>query len=187
MSLIPFFFDDLRSYRPSRLLDQRFGVDLGSDDLFSPVTYPSESRMFLRSPSSYYRPWRSLSSNADSGSTVTMDENKFQVNLDVQQFAPNEITVKATGNNSITVEAKHEEKQDEHGFISRHFVRKYVIPKGHNVDKITSTLSSDGVLTITAPKVDALKGEEREIPITQTGIPSKNVERKITTTSESEA
>lgn len=184
MSLIPFFFDDFRSYRPSRLLDQRFGVDLNSDDLFSPITYPQDSRMFLRSPSSYLRPWRSLSSSADSGSSVTVDKNKFQVNLDVQQFAPNEITVKATGSNTITVEGKHEEKQDEHGFISRHFVRKYVIPEGHCLDKITSTLSSDGVLTITAPKIEAVQGGEREIPIMQTGIPSKTVEKKV---SESES
>ncbi|KAJ8963110.1 hypothetical protein NQ318_018575 [Aromia moschata] len=51
----------------------------------------------------------------------------LQVILDVQQFAPNEIVVKTNGN-SIIVEGKHEEKQDEHGFISRHFVRRYVLP-----------------------------------------------------------
>lgn len=74
-----------------------------------------------------------------------------QVILDVQQFSPDEITVK-TVDNHVVVEAKHEEKQDEHGYISRHFVRKYVLPPSHDLVNITSTLSSDGVLTITAPK-----------------------------------
>lgn len=74
-----------------------------------------------------------------------------QVILDVQQFSPDEITVK-TVDNHVVVEAKHEEKQDEHGYISRHFVRKYVLPPSHDLINITSTLSSDGVLTITAPK-----------------------------------
>lgn len=74
-----------------------------------------------------------------------------QVILDVQQFSPDEITVK-TVDNHVIVEAKHEEKQDEHGYISRHFVRRYVLPPSHDLANVTSTLSSDGVLTITAPK-----------------------------------
>jgi len=74
-----------------------------------------------------------------------------QVILDVQQFSPDEITVK-TVDNHVVVEAKHEEKQDEHGYVSRHFVRRYVLPPSHDLVNITSTLSSDGVLTITAPK-----------------------------------
>lgn len=69
----------------------------------------------------------------------------------MQQFAPNEITVKAV-DNTVVVEGKHEEKQDEHGFISRHFVRRYVLPKDVELNNITSSLSSDGVLTISAPK-----------------------------------
>lgn len=74
-----------------------------------------------------------------------------QVILDVQQFSPDEITVK-TVDNYVTVEAKHEERQDEHGYISRHFVRRYVLPPSHDLVNVTSTLSSDGVLTVTAPK-----------------------------------
>lgn len=57
-----------------------------------------------------------------------------------------------TAGNNVTIEAKHEERQDEHGFVSRHFVRRYALPPSHDVFNITSSLSSDGVLTITAPK-----------------------------------
>lgn len=77
--------------------------------------------------------------------------------LDVQQFSPEEITVK-TRDNCVIVEAKHEERQDEHGFIQRHFVRRYVLPSTHDVMNVTSSLSSDGVLTITAPQKVPIKG-----------------------------
>lgn len=175
MSLIPFLFED-RYFRPSRLLDQHFGLGLDPEDLLSAISLPREQSL-LRLPS-YYRPWRTLASNADTGSTVSLQKDKFQVNLDVQQFDPKEITVKVTGDNMITVEGKHEEKQDEHGFISRHFIRRYVLPKGHDINNVQSSLSSDGVLTITAPRVDTKDSEHRSIPITQTGQPSKPVEGK---------
>lgn len=180
MSLLPFLISDpfVEISRPSRILDQHFGLGLDADDLLAPLTVPRDVRALLRSPSGYYRPWRAAGAQQDVGSTVHVDKDKFQVNLDVQQFAPEEITVKASGENTITVEGKHEEKQDEHGFISRHFVRKYILPKGHDINQVQSSLSSDGVLTITAPKVDQGAIEHRAIPITQTGQPSKAVENK---------
>lgn len=179
MSLLPYLLDPLYDIaRPSRILDQHFGLGLDPEDLLAPLTIPREARALLRTPSGYYRPWRSQAAQQDTGSTVTLDKDKFQVNLDVQQFAPDEITVKATGENTITVEGKHEEKQDEHGYISRHFVRKYVLPKGHDINQAVSSLSSDGVLTITAPKIDQGAVEHKSIPITQTGQPSRAVENK---------
>lgn len=99
------------------------------------------------------------------------------MNLDVQHFAPNEITVRTKGDNTIEIEGNHEEKQDEHGYISRRFVRKYILPKGHDINQVQSNLSSDGVLTITAPKTDA-GAQQRTVPIQQTGQPSKPVEDK---------
>lgn len=169
MSLVPLLYrdwwDDEEFFRPSRLLDQHFGTGLRRDDLLNSISVPS--RNSLRN---YFRPWRAPAlARQDSGSTITQDKDKFQVILDVQQFAPNEITVKTTGN-SIVVEGKHEEKQDEHGFISRHFVRRYVLPQEHDINEVVSSLSSDGILTVTAPK-KSLKppNTERVVPITQTG------------------
>lgn len=84
--------------------------------------------------------------------------------------------VKVTGDNAITVEAKHEEKADEHGYVSRQFVRKYLLPKDYDIQNIQSQLSSDGVLTIMAPKTETKSIENRRIPIQQTGLPSKVAE-----------
>ncbi|ERL88542.1 hypothetical protein D910_05927 [Dendroctonus ponderosae] len=83
---------------------------------------------------------------------VLKNTKQFQVNVDVQQFKPEELSVKLLGNNTVVIEGKHEEMQDDHGFISRHFVRKYLVPDGYDIKKMQSKLSFDGVLTITAPK-----------------------------------
>lgn len=173
MSLYPFFDRSYNYYRPSRISDQHFGLGLSPEDFLEPLTLLS-----LQGPGGYLRPWRSESSKGDTGSTVSIDKNKFQANLDVQQFKPEEITVKLSGDNIVTIEGKHEEKEDEHGFISRHFVRKYVLPKNCNTSQLQSKLSSDGILTITAPTVDAKEGEHKTIPIQQTGEPAKRITQK---------
>lgn len=159
------------SIRPFRLLDQHFGLTLEPEDLSVPLV-SREIQNMMNFPG-YYQPWQSMISGQDTGSALNIDGDKFQVNLDVQQFMPQEISVKVTGENIVTVEGKHDEKQDEHGSIFRHFVRRYVLPQGYDVGKMVSRLSSDGVLTITAPKIVAENQEYRTIPITRTGQPSK--------------
>ncbi|XP_023016416.1 protein lethal(2)essential for life-like [Leptinotarsa decemlineata] len=174
MSLLPFLLDD-SLVRPSRIMDQHFGLVLDPEDLLQPMTVP---RMLLRCPAGYIRNWKSTASSDDSGSTVNYGSDKFLANLDVQQFKPEEISVKVTGENTITIEGKHEEKEDEHGHIYRHFVRRYVLPKTYDINKVESKLSSDGVLSICAPKVDGEQIEHKNIPVTQTGEPAKTVDRK---------
>ncbi|XP_025830906.1 protein lethal(2)essential for life [Agrilus planipennis] len=171
MSMVPLIFrdwwDDFDISRPSRLLDQHFGTQLNKDELLDSFSSTLRSRPSLLSRY-YNRPWRTALARQDSGSTIQSDKDKFQVILDVQQFTPNEITVKTSGN-SIVVEGKHDEKQDEHGFVSRHFVRRYVLPEDHDINDVVSSLSSDGVLTVTAPKRKVQQTGERVVPITQTG------------------
>lgn len=90
----------------------------------------------------------------------------FEVSLDVGHFLPNEITVK-TDHQSIVIHAKHEEKQDDHGHISRQFTRRYDLPGGFKPEDVTSALSSDGVLTIKCPKPQG--SNVRHVQIQQTG------------------
>ncbi|CAH1393644.1 unnamed protein product [Nezara viridula] len=166
MSLVPLIFrdwwDDWDRERPSRLLDQHFGNVLNRDDLINASS--------LIRPTGYFRPWRHQLNRGTSN--ITAVDDKVQVVLDVQQFAPNEISVR-TVDNVVIVEGKHDEKRDEHGYISRHFVRKYLLPKDVIMSEITSALSSDGILTINAPKqLPQDSRTEREIPIIQTGSPA---------------
>ncbi|XP_030752686.1 protein lethal(2)essential for life isoform X1 [Sitophilus oryzae] len=184
MSVVPLLYRDWWDdedwfSRPSRLLDQHFGVGLRKDDLLNSLrTFPRSSVA-----RQYLRPWNTSSvlQRQESGSTIQQDKDKFQVILDVQQFAPEEITVKTSGN-SIVVEGKHEEKQDEHGYISRHFVRRYVLPAENDIEDVVSSLSSDGILTVTAPKKsEKPKNTDRVVPIQQTGPAKQTTEPKVET------
>ncbi|KAH1018780.1 hypothetical protein HUJ05_006482 [Dendroctonus ponderosae] len=112
------------------------------------------------------RDLRTQLTHLDRSSSLTIDKEHFQANIDVQQFRPDEISVRLLDDHSVKVEAKHEEQQDDHGFISRHFVRRYLLPKDCDPTKLKSKLSADGILVITAPKKqedDAIEGQE--IPI----------------------
>nr|ABE57138.1 heat shock protein Hsp21.3 [Liriomyza sativae] len=180
MSVVPLLYrdwwDDFDFPITSRLFDQHFGLGLNRDDLMSSVWghRPSMTR------TGYLRPWQHAANallKQDDGSTVNIDKEKFEVMLDVQQFTPNEINVKVV-DNYVVVEGKHEEKQDEHGYISRQFSRRYRLPKGVNPEAVSSQLSSDGVLTIHAPLPQLKAPTEHAIPITQTGQPAKNGEPK---------
>lgn len=151
---------------PPRIFDQHFGLGLTDEDLL-PLT---SSPFYPRAPLVRRQLSRQTSSpNAARGiSEVSNQANQFAVSLDVSQFAPNEITVKAVENNCVVIEGKHEERPDEHGYISRHFQRRYMLPKGIEADKIVSSLSPDGILTVSVPKVAPIeegKPKEKVIPI----------------------
>ncbi|KAJ8929113.1 hypothetical protein NQ314_018227 [Rhamnusium bicolor] len=146
--------------------DQHLRLKLSDDDFLSPLIPRRVRRQVGSCPYT-----RSLS-HKEKNSLAADDHKNFHVNIDVQQFAPEEISVKCVNDDTIVVECKHDEKQDEHGYISRHFLRRYKVPEGYDIKKCISKLSSDGVLTITAPKIDDIK-TEIEIPITFTNQPSQ--------------
>ncbi|XP_012687038.1 crystallin, alpha B, a isoform X2 [Clupea harengus] len=144
------------AYFPSRNYDQFFGEHIPDGDLFNPFF-----SMFYNRP--FYRPF--LPSWMDSGfSEMRSDKERFVINLDVKHFSPEELTVKVN-EDYVEVHGKHEERQDEHGHVSREFFRKYKVPAGVDPGAFTSSLSSDGVLSISAPR-NLTDVPERNIPIT---------------------
>lgn len=111
-----------------------------------------------------------------SGPISTIGKDGFQLCMDVQHFKPSELKVKVV-DDSVIVEGQHEEREDDHGYISRHFVRRYALPKGYDPNQVLSTLSSDGVLTVSVPKpqIEDKPSNERHIPIQQVGPAHLNV------------
>ena len=101
------------------------------------------------------------------GPFLRNDDNNFTVRMDVSNFAPEEIQVKAV-DDYLVVHGKHEERKDNHGWVSREFTRRYMIPQDCQTDKLASSLSPNGVLTIQAPKKPKeIEGSKaRSIPIT---------------------
>lgn len=172
MSILPFLFNDSYIQRPTRILDQYFGVPLEPEDLLQPLTVP---RLLQRSPAGYVRTWKPAAAKGDIGSTISFDKENYVATLDVQQFAPEEISVKVTCSNSVIVEGKHEERVDEHGKIYRHFIRRYILPKNCDMEKVESKLSSDGVLTITAARIGEKHIDHKNIPVVQTGQPAREL------------
>nr|KAG5692633.1 hypothetical protein BaRGS_003523 [Batillaria attramentaria] len=171
MSILPYvlrdFWEDPWSglSRPSRLFDQGFGNVLTDDDL--------ALSMFNRfGPSSGVR----RPPQSSGMSEVVNNENEFRIGLDVRHFKPEELKV-TTKDNRIVINAKHEERPDEHGYIMREFTRQYVLPKDVDPNTVTSGLSRDGVLTIKAPKKALKAPEERAIPITHEPSDQKEPEK----------
>ncbi|QQP57901.1 Heat shock protein beta-1 [Caligus rogercresseyi] len=74
------------------------------------------------------------------------DEDKFE-------YRPDEVKVNIK-DGVVSIEGKHEEKSsDGCKFVSRQFLRSYPLPKNSKAERVSSNLSSDGILVITAPKI----------------------------------
>merc|ERR1712032_884105 len=68
--------------------------------------------------------------------------DEYKLALNMQQYSPEDITIKLNGQ-ELTVEANaHGEK----------FKQSHVIPDNINLDEMSSSFSSDGVLVVKAPK-----------------------------------
>ncbi|XP_032665442.1 protein lethal(2)essential for life-like [Odontomachus brunneus] len=164
-----------------RFLEQRVMRKFQPDHIFGPSVFDRFDSKFERELKNFSRPWSEfLREHENEWPVIENNKNNFQISLDVQEFEPDEINVKLM-NNFIIVEGKHKEKKAKYGTISRHFVRKYMFPEQCDMEKITSNLSSDGVLTINMPKkletVDDKK--ERVINIKHTGKPAVEDEAEI--------
>ncbi|UYV72020.1 HSPB1 [Cordylochernes scorpioides] len=110
-------------------------------------------------------------------SEVVNSADKFQVQLDVSHYRPEELSVK-TVDGAVVIRGKHEEKQDEHGWVSREFSRRYMLPPDVDPHALTSTLTAEGVLTLEAPKHQPEQPQEHAVPITVEQGTSVGVEDK---------
>jgi HSP20 family molecular chaperone IbpA len=87
----------------------------------------------------------------------------------VKQFKPEELKVNIT-DSTISVSAKHEDKKDQHNFSCQEFSRSHTLPPGVKADDVKCELSSDGVLTISAPKP-----VQKSRPSRETNIPIQHI------------
>lgn len=150
-----------------------FGMGLHPNELLYPGFHSLDA--LQKAPPFYYplshqtHHSRRTSLNRHHSSDFHICKDGFRAILNVEHFRPNEITVKTADKNTVIVEAKHKEQEDDHGYISRHFIRRYSLPENININCVESTLSSDGVLTITAPSPTDSGSNERIVQIKHTG------------------
>jgi len=108
-----------------------------------------------------------LAANSESGvSRVEYDNDNYKIHVNVKDFLPEELVVK-TVDNTVKVDAKHEEKTASgNSYSTRSFSQSFTLPRGANPDAISSSLSKEGVLTISAPLPKSLGANgERPVPI----------------------
>ena len=152
---------------PSQPQEGGFPMDLITSP-FSPMVFPRRwmfPRFLSRDDSEKMFPsdFFNFKREEDQVLRIKEDESNFELSLDTHEYRPDEIKVNVNGN-MLSVEAKHEEK-GENKFVSRQFARKYTLPEGCDPLKVSSNLSSDGILMITAPKNPAIKGGAQAVPV----------------------
>merc|ERR1712179_523076 len=135
------------------------------DDRRRPSNHDSD-----RSGSLFDRDEKSLfaaNSEQNGISRVQYDDDSYKILVNVENYNPEELVIK-TVDNTVTVEAKHEEKTPEgRSYSTQSFNQSFTLPRGVNPESVTSALSKEGVLTITAPLPKAVKtsNSERLVPI----------------------
>ncbi|XP_023378953.1 alpha-crystallin A chain isoform X1 [Pteropus vampyrus] len=190
----PWFKRALGPFYPSRLFDQFFGEGLFEYDLLpflsstiSPYYRQSLFRTVLDSGISelmthmwfvMHQPHpgspKSNPTKASSMADVRSDRDKFVIFLDVKHFSPEDLTVKVQ-EDFVEIHGKHNERQDDHGYISREFHRRYRLPSNVDQSALSCSLSADGMLTFSGPKVPSgvdAGHSERAIPVSREEKPS---------------
>ncbi|KAM3722315.1 Small heat shock protein [Dirofilaria immitis] len=108
--------------------------------------------------------WDYATANQNSFGEIVDDKENFGIQLDVSHFRPEELTVKMQ-DETLYVEGHHEERNDQHGSVERHFIRKYTIPETVLQNSLESQLSDQGILRITAKKKAIESPKVKNIPI----------------------
>merc|ERR1712241_1224048 len=106
-----------------------------------PMSPPPEMNHKVQKTEDYVPPSNSQTAEA----TVLLkvkEGDEYKLALNMQQYSPEDITIKLNGQ-ELTIEANaHGEK----------FKQSHVIPDNINLDEMSSSFSSDGVLVVKAPK-----------------------------------
>ena len=110
----------------------------------------------------------SAGGSGDGISRIQYDDDAYKILVNVSDFRPEDIIVKTVGG-SVQLEAKREEKTaDGHSFSSRNISQSFTLPRGVDPQSVTSSMSKEGTLTISAPLPPALRGPqsaERLVPV----------------------
>merc|ERR1719239_39016 len=148
----------------TRIFEQKFSMPSGVQGEKVSSTLSKDGVLTITAPRG-----APAAANTESNgvSRVEYDANNYKIHVNVKEYKPEELVVKTVDNNKIQVEAKHEEKTSNgQSYSTKSFSQSFTLPKGVNPDSISSALSKEGVLTISAPLPPALKNNsEKLVPI----------------------
>jgi len=92
-----------------------------------------------------------MSGSSDTSPKVTFDHDKFMVQFDVQDYAPEELSIKTEGDVLIVMATKESKAKGGKSSVSKQFEQRFTLPSGVDPEKISSKLSNKGILTVNAP------------------------------------
>ncbi|KAK3747235.1 hypothetical protein RRG08_005871 [Elysia crispata] len=98
------------------------------------------------------------------GSQIENADKEFRIRLDLSHYKPEEVKI-TMDSHKVTVHAKHEERQDNHGFVSREMTRTYKLPNDVDVNSASSTMNANGTLSIKMSKSAMEIPKEVKIPV----------------------
>ena len=109
---------------------------------------------------------------------VSEDDKTYTLSVDVPGVRPEDMSIEINDDNVLHLRGgRRVESEDGHGFSERKF--DYRMTLGANIDKDNFAASmQDGVLKLTAPKMDAKKPASRVIKITTGETPMQPAEEK---------
>lgn len=91
--------------------------------------------------------------------------DKFNMNLNMNQFDPSEISVKFD-KGQLTVHGKREKKDEDGSYVYREYKQMCTIPENVMYEQMKCRLDDKGCLRIEAPvKQEEKEKDERHIPI----------------------
>merc|ERR1719278_731667 len=106
-----------------------------------PMSPPPEMSHKVQKTEDYVPP--STTQTAEATVLLKVKEgDEYKLALNMQQYSPEDITIKLNGQELTIEAASHGEK----------FNQKHIIPDNINLDAMSSSFSSDGVLVVKAPK-----------------------------------
>ncbi|KAI8796119.1 heat shock protein Hsp-12.2 [Biomphalaria glabrata] len=97
-------------------------------------------------------------------SEIQNTDKEFRIRLDLRHYSPEEVKI-TSDNKKITIKAKHEEKQDNHGYVSREMIRTYALPDDVDPKSVTSVMNTQGTLNIKVAKKPLEAPKEIAIPV----------------------
>jgi len=98
---------------------------------------------------------------------VSYDQEKFTVEFSVPDYTPEELSIKTEGDILIVVAKQESKTKAGKSVVSKQFEQRFTLPSGVNPEKISSKLSKEGVLTVTAPRESLALTKSRKTEVVE--------------------
>lgn len=123
-------------------------------DIFDPFWMEPAQHCFTRPRGRRSQRCHPMLAVAGSGD-LKETKDAFEYAMDVLGFGPDEIEARVN-DGLVTVEARHQEKDDKTGevTVSKYVKRSFTLPENSDGKALTSSLNQDGTLVLVAPKIN---------------------------------